>query len=259
MMKYNPIFIVGSGRTGTHLVAEIMKSAPRSRVYVEDPSHFPLINKAVLCNDQKSLRRLFQILQKNYQDARKKGEVMIDKTHPLLWYVSELTEMFPTCGFIATQRDIESTIASMLKHKGVMAHYRNPHLYFPNRFLGISSKSEMARLNDYEKCKRRIEAHRKHIEWCRDKKYPFFIFDYDSFCTRPRTAKRQDLLEEHMPERADLEALEQFLGIAGSQLRCPEIKYAFSVAKYPKQNGNEEGEHLQSRVVGKVSQRDPTN
>ena len=63
----------------------------------------------------------------------------LDKSHPALWIAEELADAFPRARFIGIERDVFGTVASMLKHRGILRWQRTWREYpVPNQFLGIT-------------------------------------------------------------------------------------------------------------------------
>jgi hypothetical protein len=66
------------------------------------------------------------------------AEVVIDKSHPLLWRVYELMLEFPNARFLHTYRDPVDSVASMSRHHGVLTDLEYANGYeVGNRWMGI--------------------------------------------------------------------------------------------------------------------------
>lgn len=161
------VFVVGSGRSGTHWLGYVLDAFPATHVTVEKEPIFPLVVEIAQRPELEpfafpKLARLYRaehraVLPKHY----------VDKSHPNLWLAERLNGEFPEARFVAIWRTLEGTVASMMKHDGVR-HWVEvwDRTRRPNRFLGITEDLIPAyrRMSLPARCAVRVIAHAREIE-----------------------------------------------------------------------------------------------
>jgi len=161
------IFIIGTGRSGTHWLGWILETHPNFHVLIEKPPAFHWVTQmAVIPNSQK---KLFPKLTKRYQAEAElaKPKILVDKSHPNLWIAEQLSHAFTNAKFLGVMRDPFGTTASMLKHEGVLSWMKNWQQYpVPNSFLGISKENaaQYETLSLPEQCALRWKSHRDKMD-----------------------------------------------------------------------------------------------
>lgn len=164
------IFIIGTGRSGTHWVANILKGHPDIQITIEKPEIFLPVTRMALDfgNKQKLLPEL--IARYRWEHSQVAPQHYADKSHPNIWWAEKLAEAFPNSLFVGTNRNPYATVASMLKKTGVLAwHQRWKEFPIPNPFLGITQRN----MKDYEKmslaakCALRWRSHQERMEYLR--------------------------------------------------------------------------------------------
>lgn len=207
-----PIYVIGTGRSGTHWLGYSLKDHPEIRATIEQEPMFGLSTRMALnpALEESLFPRLVRAYKK--QLFKSAPRLYLDKSHPNIWLAECLKEAFPEARFIGIERDPYATVASMLKHKGVSAwHARWREFPVPNRFLGITP--EMAQYYDTlplpAQCAFRWRAHHQRM-------------------TELQSTLGEDLLVisfETFVQETDrvLATLNQFLGLK-SPLRKPEVK-----------------------------------
>lgn len=181
-------FIVGSGRSGTHWLAEIVDSSQSTTLTIEKAPIYNMVLEMALNPGAKV--RLFSKLVQEYRREQEEctTEYYIDKSHQNLWLVDELVTAFPGARFVAIQREPYAVVASMLRHSSPAGadqkfqefpkpdsilewHRRWREFPVPNRFLGISE--EMASSYDQfsmtKKCALRWRAHSERLKYLASK------------------------------------------------------------------------------------------
>lgn len=161
------VFVVGTGRSGTHWVGEILRQHPDFHVTVEKSTVFDLVRKMAL--DARTRSSLFPKLIRRYrfEHVRVAPRHYADKSHPNVWFVEELAKVFPHALFVGIQRSVYATVASMLKHRGVLDwHKRWKEFPVPNQFLGITKQNaaEYEAMPLAAKCALRWQVHRTRME-----------------------------------------------------------------------------------------------
>jgi len=159
--KNGPVFIIGTGRSGTHFLCSCMNHFPGLDDFFggkESKYMFDFISELTLYGQKLALPviKYYHYMQKKVAPA-----LFLDQTHPNIWHVEELLMHFPKAKFIAISRDLYSVIFSMKNHRGVSDWARNHRQYpKPNNFLGISAKNT----NLYEECLSDVQ--RYTFRWC---------------------------------------------------------------------------------------------
>ena len=136
-----PIFVIGTGRSGTHWLAGTLKTHREIRATIEVKPMFRWATQMAL--DASTQPRLLPKLIFAYrrQLFYSAPRLYLDKSHPNIWLAEPLKAAFPTAQFLAIERNPYATVASMLRHRGVAAwHQRWRDFPVPNRFLGISEE-----------------------------------------------------------------------------------------------------------------------
>jgi hypothetical protein len=136
------IFVLGTGRSGTCWLGDVLGQHPAIHSYVETRPLFDWVTQAAVNTriEQELLPRIFDEYDRLFHDASPLH--MADKSHPCIWIAERLAERFPDAYFIGVTRDVEPTVASMLKHAGVRRWCEEWYQYeVPNRFLGITERN----------------------------------------------------------------------------------------------------------------------
>ena len=202
------IFIVGSGRTGTHLLSEIISSNQENSIQVigeSDPLFLPSTRYCMRDREyynEDTYNRIIALFrsQNNF----------VCKFHPLLWLVENLNRSLNDAYFIGTVRNRKDTIRSMVIHKGIKIWYKRKNLEkleFPNKFLGLQSIDEVEQLAMESLYEKRYNSHMQEINRLHLLLDNFHIFNYDGL---------------YLNQESEIQKLEAFLGLKG--LICPELK-----------------------------------
>ena len=137
-----------------------------------------------------------------------------DKSHPNIWLAEKLADTFPEAIFVGIQRNPYATVASMLKHQGVLAWHRQWYRFpIPNSFLGITKENIKwyDQMSLAAKCALRWQAHAEQLERLRVQLGP-----------RLHVVSYEDLI---LNTKEELERLSNFLGLKSS-LPMPVVKVA---------------------------------
>jgi hypothetical protein len=161
------VFVIGSGRSGTHWVGHILEAFPETHVTIEKDPIFPWVVEMAQGPDREP--ELFPLLAARYraEHARVLPKHYVDKSHPNLWIAERLAGAFPEARFVAIWRSLEGTVASMLRHDGVR-HWVEAWdgSGDANRFLGVTPEfvSRYRDLSVAARCAVRVIAHYAEIE-----------------------------------------------------------------------------------------------
>lgn len=207
-----PLFILGTGRSGTHFLAETLSLHQDIAVSIEEYPIFGLVTDIALdlANRHTKQKELVALYRQAIRQCSR--PFYCDKSHPNIWIAEELAEEFPDALFIGIERGVYSCVASMIKHSGVSAwHTLWEKWPVPNPFLGIDDVNQAS----YEtlplaaKCTLRWHAH--HLR---------MIAVSQALSNRFHFIQYEDLVEQ--PDQV-LVSLTSFLGLK-DQLRTPAIR-----------------------------------
>jgi len=158
------IFIVGTGRSGTHFLCRSLLGFSNVTDLLngkEDPTLLDYVAKAAI--HHKDISDDGIELYKN-RINQSKNKIFIDQHHPTIHNITQLESHFPNSIFLGIDRPTEQIVASMLEHKGVQKWFkyaRKNDIPFPNNFLGIDSLDELKETPQHMLCTKRIVAHKK--------------------------------------------------------------------------------------------------
>lgn len=161
------IFVLGTGRSGTHWIGWILEAHPDIHVNVEKPPIFPWVTQMALDPKQRPSLLPKVIRQYMIEHALVAPKQFVDKSHPNLWLARDLAEAFPEARFVGVRRSVYGTVASMLKHEGVMRWIHNWKRFpVPNQFLGIG-EDDIATYEDRSlaaRCAMRWLSHSRELD-----------------------------------------------------------------------------------------------
>lgn len=161
-----PIFILGTGRSGTHWLAKMLAKHPELYGVIEGQPGFGW--STAMAIDPGLEPELFPRLIAFYRAGMDRARPFrfLDKSHPNLWLAEKLAAAFPDAQFLGIQRAVLPTVASMLLHPEVLSWQRRWREFpVPNRFLGIEPgfDLEYGQMPEPERCALRWLAHRNEL------------------------------------------------------------------------------------------------
>ncbi|ACA99497.1 MULTISPECIES: sulfotransferase family protein [Cyanophyceae] len=185
-----PIFIIGTGRSGTHWLGYSLENHPDIRATIEAKPMFNLSTRIALDPnlEEKLIGRLIRSYK--WQILASYPRRYLDKTHPNIWIAEKLKRAFPNAVFIGIERSPYATVSSMMNHKGVSAwHQRWKNFPLPNRFLGITP--ELANIYDEipmaAKCALRWSAHHEQMQKLKEiLGENILVIHYENFVVNPQ-------------------------------------------------------------------------
>ncbi|MEP2770531.1 MAG: sulfotransferase [Fulvivirga sp.] len=211
------IFVIGSGRSGTHLIGRIIGSHQDVDPYIEDERTFTLSTKIAT---QQVERGKIKKLIKNYKNLfnKSKSPAILEKSHPNIWFVEELLAAFPEAKFVGIYRDVYSTVSSMLQHEGVSNWFNLLPLNVSNPFLGISNKNKevYASLSIEQKSALRWESHKvRLLDLAKKLPSNVMVMNYNDLLLNQdehleKLSKFLGLTNQFKPESFNLESLNKW-------------------------------------------------
>ena len=178
------IFVIGSGRSGTHLLGRTVGHIEEVEAFIEDQKLFMNVTNVAINphrtkSDVKNILKLY-----HHEFGKTEKKFVLEKTHPNIWLVEHLEDYFDTAKFIGIKRNVYATIASMLNHKGVLEWYNVLPLNQVNPFLGITEANcdIFNKLPLESKCALRWKSHFDRLTYL-ETKFPekVLVIDYENF------------------------------------------------------------------------------
>jgi hypothetical protein len=163
------IFIIGSGRTGTHLMCNELLTYKNT---------FDDVNRGKGETAKENEKRLLTSTEtaikqiplpdnviKDYKGSVENKKVFINQDHTNLFHVEQLLENFPDCLFFAMKRPIPQVVSSMLRKPATLRWFEwsKKNGKFPNKFTGIKDKNHIKKLSIEQLCAKRVRSHYKEI------------------------------------------------------------------------------------------------
>ena|GEM_PF-3657903 len=134
------------------------------------------------------------------EHARAAPRHYVDKSHPKLWLVEDLAEAFPNARFLGIQRSPFATVASMLRHPGVLNWCKIWKKFpVPNRFLGITEFNVQAyeNLSLAGRCALRWRCHARRMSQLEEKTGTNMqVVQYEDLIQH--TSREVSRLQEHL-------------------------------------------------------------
>lgn len=171
-MRPEAIFIIGSGRSGTHLMTECLLKSP----HVTDGGLDGAENKEILksCTISAIMHKpLDEDVMGYYRRKinKSKDKIFVDQCHPNLFNIQQLRDEFSTAMFVMMERDIEPIVSSYLRGIRKFMVWNNwaikKKIPLPNQFLGIESKDEL-NLEDHISATKRTMAIKEYMKTAYD-------------------------------------------------------------------------------------------
>ncbi|MEX0732969.1 MAG: sulfotransferase [Aquisalimonadaceae bacterium] len=187
-----PIFIVGTGRSGTHFLAKTLRSHSELTDLTwgrENPYVFRLVTQAALAEAQN--KKIIPIIIDRYKRLLRAAAPrnLVDQSHPNLWHAEQLVSSFPKSKFLLLVRNPYSVVYSMLNHNAVKNWALEWNKYnIPNRFLGIDQENIQLyeEMSLVERCAVRWIAHYERAREVQSKIPDNVLFLlYEDLCNDP--------------------------------------------------------------------------
>lgn len=224
--------VAGVGRGGTHFLGRFFDSDRRVDLRQETRGTFDRVRSLATVADFNE--GTYLKLVREYRSLSYSRRLVVDKSHPSIWFADRLISDLPHVKFIATMRDPLQVVNSMLNHSGVLKWYEVLDLTRPLPFLGIdeSNVSGFIDLPLYEKCAWKWISHTRKTREL-ESQYPaaFRVYRFNDLVTDSHSCYLD------MCEHLELEPRK--LGVEPS---------VATLTKY-KQLGDEQIERIQQLVV----------
>jgi hypothetical protein len=231
-----PIFVVGSGRSGTHWLGESLVGHPEIRATIEVRPLFHW-SRDMAMNPATRSYLLEKLIQAYRRQLRKSApRHYLDKSHPNLWLAEDLLAAFPDALFLGIERNPFATVASIMKHRKVASWHKLWRQFpVPNQFLGIDEKMA-ARYDSLPlaaQCALRWVSHHDRMQALQGKLgASLHVIHYESFAANTQR---------------EIASLQKFLGLT-QPIPIPDVK-AESLDKWKSQLTADEVRHI-SDIVG---------
>jgi hypothetical protein len=194
------IFVVGTGRSGTHYTIRLLAGFANSSDPLngkENPDILYPIARAAIHHTHLS-RSTVKSYEKSLAECR---GVFLDQHHPNLFFAEFWSKTLADPVFLFPQRATEQIVSSMLRHPGVLSWYDYAKSWkqrifnripYPNQFFGVENYEEIVDLPLHLLCARRVIAHRKAFA-DRAKRLPgrMRAIDYQALVTSPEAELRR--------------------------------------------------------------------
>lgn len=240
-----PIFIVGTGRSGTHFLTQCLLTNSKITDLTggkENLFVFREVVRAALYGGE--LREgLAKKLIERYRFLMRVAapKSLLDQSHPNLWLAEQISSGIPSSRFIAIVRDPLSVAYSTLHHAGVLKRLVNWEKYpIPNDFLGID-------LDNVDEYRRMSLMQRSALRWAAHIRQMNKV--EQSLAAKVHFVRYEDLC---LAGEGELKQLADFLEEDSAKFSVPDIKME-SLSKKRQLNENDQREVL--RVAGNYLNR----
>jgi len=180
------VFIVGCGRSGTHLAANFFESSDEVKIRYENTNEFTASSIAIQKNFSNAS---VDTIIKGYHNLQK-TDVIIEKNHVTMWFYDKIIQEFPQSKFIYILREPYQIINSMKSHGGVQHWYDIMDMSQKNKFLGITQENydKFGSYSQIEKYANKVKSHQLQLEEMK-RQIPsnLLVIDYDKMVLESQT------------------------------------------------------------------------
>lgn len=158
------VSILGSGRSGTHLLGHLVDTSKKVTSSIEDKELFPFIVDTITQKKAENIPKIVEVLKKRVSECP--TSIYLEKSHPMIWLANDSDFHSLPIKYIGIVRDPYATVASMLEHKGVRKWCEEwEKLPQPNIFLGTSRLNieEYRQMSITQRCAMRWASHTKEL------------------------------------------------------------------------------------------------
>jgi len=167
--NYNPIFILGTGRSGTNHLCRSLLDFNNITDYFGGKENSKILKKvAISAIENRQLdNSVIDYYKTQIDTAKNDNKIFLDQCHPNIHHYQQLSTLFKNALFLAIERPIEQIVASMLNHRGVLNWYNRfnnnefKNIQFPNNFFGVESTDQLSNLPLHILCAKRALSHKR--------------------------------------------------------------------------------------------------
>ena len=165
----NAIFILGTGRSGTHHLCRSLLDFKNIEDHRRGKENFKILH-SITCNailNNPIEKTIINYYKKQIDLSFQNKQIFLDQCHPNIHHYNQLNLEFKNSIFLGIDRPTEQIVASMLNHLGTSRWYdRLKNNYFknieyPNNFFGLQNKEELYTLPKHILFAKRVIAHKK--------------------------------------------------------------------------------------------------
>jgi len=184
-----PIFVVGTGRSGTHWLGHILDSHPEIDALIEVQPMFGWVRDMVLDPATRTARWRPLIRRYRLEMLAVAPRLLADKSHPALWLADDLSRAFPGARFVGIERGPLATVSSMLRHPRVRAWAENWRDHpQPSPFFGTTADNlaEYERASLAARCAYRWVSHTRELDRLRTRMgHRACVLNHAKLCEQP--------------------------------------------------------------------------
>lgn len=169
MLPYKSIFIVGTGRSGTHHLCRSLSNFQNINDNRSGKENFKILH-TVSCNaitESVISEDILKYYKEQITATNKNNQIFLDQCHPNLHHYTQLNLNFKNSLFLGINRPTEQIVASMFNHTGTRRWYQRlkqdypKNVKYPNKFFGLQNKDEVYTLPTHILYAKRVIAHKK--------------------------------------------------------------------------------------------------
>lgn len=188
------IFIIGSGRSGTHLACRLLIEYDE----IDDAGfngneNFKILSKIVESSIMHETlpQSAISYYDKTIPKINKRDKIFVDQCHSNLFHVDQIRNLYPNAVFLMMTRNPLAIISSYNSSKGKFNRWqdwaKDKKIPLPNNFLGISNKKELE-LPLFDSICKRVHLMKNYMEKVYQKHKDVIIkINFDDIVSNPNT------------------------------------------------------------------------
>lgn len=188
-----PIFVIGSSRSGTSILADVLGCCPCVRHFTEHPivrrHMWSMVENPELINFE--MRKLEKTLVR--LSNLKSGRRLLEKTPGHSLVANDLATYFADASFIHIVRDGRDVVSSMLKHSWISRELRGEVKVFWLRYLPETYQKQWQNLNSWERGILRWAVYVTAARKAQSHSERYFEVNYEDICLSPQKSMKQIL------------------------------------------------------------------
>lgn len=222
------IFIVGTGRSGTHFTCRALRGFNNIYEPLEGKESEDILKDIAISSiHHHDYPKNAINYYKNIKKRCPPNKIFLDQHHSNIFYVNDLQKIFKAPIFIYPDRPIEQIVASMLRHRGVLHWFdyakqkRKNFIPVENQFLGIQDLDQLHKLKLHELCALRAIAHRNRACIMKNRGINIRFINYENLVNDQIKEFKSIFTEEELILMGDFDIVEK--GKASSLKKFVEI------------------------------------